>query len=172
MDAQLWPITDIYTHLPTYSHFLFTYCEMWQKLVNATSDAPYCHHEYDLLGYDTTKYGRSLSLFRRNILPLSSGSMNKPSKQQSKYALCCLLGLLFDPLKRWQTSTILHGVTSHKTGLYMVITTRTSDLAYFLLPVKLSQQFTTMPQSMYLYLYLQVTEKYFCKVCSRYGDRQ
>lgn len=56
------------------------------------------------MGCDTVQFGRSLPMFQRNVLPLSSGQNRKSSKQQKRrkqnelYLLlaCYLIGLIFN----------------------------------------------------------------------------
>jgi hypothetical protein len=49
------------------------------------------------LEFGAVKPGTSLLTLRRDVLPTSSGLKSKPSKEATKTALCCLLGLIFDP---------------------------------------------------------------------------
>jgi hypothetical protein len=59
------------------------------KRVSLDSEIIYCsnnflYEEYCLLGYDAVWQGRNLPSFRRNVLPPSSGSKSRTSKQQAR----------------------------------------------------------------------------------------
>jgi hypothetical protein len=74
-----------------------------------------------LPGCDSVWLTSSPSTFRRNVLSLSSGSRSEPSKK-----LVVSWGPPASSERRW-TSTGLHGVTPHKTVLFIVPAVRTSN---------------------------------------------
>jgi hypothetical protein len=151
---------------PPPPQLLFTCQEMWQKSVHATSDATYCHHKYHLLGCDTMKYSRSLPLFRRNILQTKQAASKVCALLPAWLTLWSWRWRQYVPLKHWQTSIILHGVTSQKIGLCIVITMRTSIWHTCCYLFNIPKNYTTVPQSMYGRF--ACNQKVFLQICSRY----